>query len=52
MEFAAGEAFVFKEPKTYALFEGEFAHMEILLLAPGPKFQELVERLRQNASKF
>jgi len=51
-EFAAGEPFMLGDPKTFDLFEREFHHMNTLLLAPAPKFKDLIDRLRENASRF
>lgn len=51
-EFATGEPFKLEDQGTFALFEEEFKHMNTVLLAPAPKFKDLVERLRENAPKF
>lgn len=51
-EFATREPFRLGDSKTYSLFEDEFGHMNTLLLAPGPHFKELVERLREQSPKF
>lgn len=51
-EFASKAAFTLSEEKTYLLFEEEFAVINTLLLAPGPTFEALIERLRRNASRF
>ncbi|MFH1618622.1 MAG: nucleotidyl transferase AbiEii/AbiGii toxin family protein [bacterium] len=51
-EFETRDAFTLNDPKTYALFEKDFGHMDTLLLAPGPTFKGLIERLREHAPKF
>ena len=51
-EFETGEPFKLNDPKTFALFEQEFDHMNTMLLAPAPKFKDLIERLREQAPKF
>lgn len=51
-EFESREPFRLGDPKTYSLFESEFGQMNTLLLAPGPEFKDLVERLREQAPKF
>ena len=51
-ELATREPFKLEDPKTFALFEREFDHMNTMLLAPAPKFKDLIERFRENAPKF
>jgi len=50
--FETREPFMLEDPKIYALFEQEFDHMNTMLLAPAPKFKDLVERLREQTPKF
>lgn len=51
-EFETREPFRLEDSKKYVLFEDEFGHMNTLLLAPAPRFKDLIERLRENAPKF
>ena len=50
--FETREPYKLEDPKIYALFEQEFGHMNTMLLAPAPKFKDLIERLREQAPKF
>jgi hypothetical protein len=50
--FATREPYKLEDPKIFALFEQEFDHMNTMLLAPAPKFKDLIGRLREQASKF
>jgi len=51
-EFETRDAFTLSDEKAYALFEKEYESMSTLLLAPGPTFKELMERLRAQAVSF
>ncbi len=51
-EFASRDAFMLKDAETYALFEKEFAAMSTILIPPKPRFSEIADRLRENASGF
>lgn len=50
--FETREPYRLDEPKIYDLFEQEFGRMNTMLLAPAPKFKDLIERLREQAPKF
>lgn len=50
--FAKREAFRLEDPETYALFEKEYERMDTLLLSSGPKFKDLVGRLRADSPGF
>lgn len=47
-EFASGVAFTIPDETTYRAFEKEFASISSLLLAPGPSFDELMQRIRDS----
>jgi hypothetical protein len=51
-EFESRGALTLDDPKTYALFEREFERLGPLLLAPGPTFKVLIDRLREYAPSF
>lgn len=51
-EFASRTPFTLKDLKIFALFDKEFDSMNTLLLGPGPKFKEVVNRLREYSPKF
>lgn len=51
-EFVARAAFTLPDAGTYGLFEKEFKALDSLLLAPGPSFKEVIERLREFSPRF
>ena len=51
-EFAARSAFTLPDAGAYGLFEKEFKTLSSLLLAPGPSFREVVERLREYSPRY
>jgi hypothetical protein len=51
-EFAARMPFTLANAETFALFDKEFDSMNTLLLGPGPKFQEVIDRLREYSPRF
>ncbi|OGR64972.1 MAG: hypothetical protein A2X31_07365 [Elusimicrobia bacterium GWB2_63_22] len=52
LEFAARSAFTLPDAGVYTLFEKEFKALSSLLLAPGPSFKDVIERLREYSSRF
>jgi len=51
-EFAARSAFTLSDDGAYTLFEKEFKALNSLLLAPGPSFKEVIEKLREWSARF
>ena len=51
-EFAARSAYTLSDAGAYSLFEKEFKALNSLLLAPGPSFKDIIERLREYSSRF
>lgn len=51
-EFAARTPFTLQGAESFALFDKEFDSMNTLLLGPGPKFREVVARLREHSPTF
>ncbi|MBI5247779.1 MAG: nucleotidyl transferase AbiEii/AbiGii toxin family protein [Elusimicrobia bacterium] len=51
-EFAARTPFTLPTADSYALFDEEFESMNTLLLGPGPRFKEVVQRLREYSPRF
>jgi len=51
-EFVARSAFTLPDAGAYNLFEKEFKALNSLLLAPGPSFKDVIERLREYSSRF
>lgn len=51
-EFAARTPFTLPDAESFALFDKEFDSMNTLLLGPGPKFKEVIDRLRGYSPRF
>lgn len=51
-EFAARSAFTLPDAGVYSLFEKEFKALGGLLLAPGPSFKDVIEKLREWSPRF
>jgi hypothetical protein len=51
-EFAARSPFTLQAGGAYTLFEKEFKALDSLLLAPGPSFKEVIERIRAHSAGF
>ena len=51
-EFAARTPFTLPDAESFALFDKEFDSMNTLLLGPGPRFKEVIDRLREYSPRF
>ena len=51
-EFEEGSAFRITDDKTFRFFEKEYEFTKDLMLAPGPTFREVMDRIRASSNDF